>query len=278
MRKRNAKPFSAPTVSELFLKSNPAEDARFDEFFSYVRLPNGSFKTTTARRHEDLDSHLCKLLDAANKYRILDVAVSSGTGTVELSHRLSQAGISHTMCGTDLTLYATYVRLVPVTVLFDENDFIYQVDIGSLAFPNTPPSKLSSLAFFAGKCLLKLHRCLFRSTKRTQLLSRVARESDVFFETGNIFGSVVPETVDRKFDVIRASNVLNRSYFSADQITCAVKNLRDYLNEGGLLVVNRTVESTNTFTVFRLEGAKFSPVLMKNGGTEIGDLVINLST
>lgn len=200
-------PFAAPTVTELFLRSHHPEAARFDEFFPYIRLPNGSFKTTTARRHEDVDIALCDLLDAANNYRILDVAVSSGTGTVELSHQLSLAGIPHTMIGTDLTLWANYLRLLPVTVLFDVNDFVYQVDIGSLAFPNTPPSRLSSLVFFAGKYLLKLHHFFFGITKRIQLLSQLALESDVLFETGDIFGRVVPETLDLKFDVIRASNL-----------------------------------------------------------------------
>lgn len=269
-------PFSAPTVTELFLSPCPAAESRFNEFFPYIRLPNGSFKTTTAERHVDLDNTLCELLDAENSYRILDLAASSGTSTVELSHRLSKAGIRHTMFGTDLTLWAHHIRVPPATVLFGENDFIYQVDIGSLAFPNTPPSKLGSCVFFAGRYLLKLHHSIFRKTKRIQLLSRAALESDVLFETGDIFGLVAPETFGRKFDVIRASNVLNRSYFSADQISFALKNIRDYLNEDGLLVVNRTAESTNMFTVFRLQGTTFSPLLVHNGGTEIGDLVINL--
>lgn len=271
-------PFSAPTVTKLFLSASPAEDTRFDEFFPYIRLANGTFKTTAAKRHEEVDHAICELLDATNHYRILDVAVSSGTGTVELSQRLSQAGIPHTMLGTDLTLWANYLRLPLVTILFDENHFLYQVDVASLAFPNTPPSKLSALVFFTGKYLLKLHRCFSHGAKRVQLLSRVARESDVLFETGDIFGLVVPKSLDPKFDVIRASNVLNRSYFSSDQITFALRNLCNYLKEGGLLVVNRTHESKNQFTVFQLRGAELSPVLDRNGGTDIRDIVINRST
>ncbi len=117
---------------------------------------------------------------------------------------------------------------------------------------------------FVGKCLIRLHQCFFQETKQTQLLSRVARESNVVFETGDIFGPVIPETHDPRLDVIRASNVLNLCYFSSDQITHALKNLRAHLNEGGLLVVNRTLESQNQFTVFRFEGADFSSVLDLN--------------
>jgi len=179
-------PFQAPTISELFLSPNPPGDERFDEFFPYIRLPNGTFKTTTSNRHSDVDIAICELLDTTSKYQLLDVGVSSGTGTTELSDALAQTGVQHTMYGTDLTLWANYLRIPPVTVLFDENQYLYQVDFGSLAFPNTPPSKLGSIVFFAAKCLLKLHPCFVSNPKQVMLLSRAARESDVVFETGDI--------------------------------------------------------------------------------------------
>jgi len=79
-----------------------------------------------------------------------------------------------------------------------------------------------------------------------------------------------------KFDVIRASNILNLDYFTSDQITFALKNLRRHLCHGGLLVINRTVESINLFTVFRLESGTFSVVLEHNSGSEIRDPVRDL--
>jgi chemotaxis methyl-accepting protein methylase len=96
------------------------------------------------------------------------------------------------------------------------------------------------------------------------------------FETGDIFGSLIPSQYDSQFDVIRASNILNLSYFSPDQIIRALTNIRGHLNDQGLLVVNRTSDSTNHFTIFRREGSQFSVLHQGNEGSEIADLVLGL--
>jgi chemotaxis methyl-accepting protein methylase len=46
-----------------------------------------------------------------------------------------------------------------------------------------------------------------------------------------------------KFDVIRVSNLLNKQYFSDDQIRLAIENIRKYLKEGGMVAISRNVLS-----------------------------------
>lgn len=270
-------PLSAPTIAELFLTVTAANDDRFDEFFPYIRLPNGTFKTTKTMRHVDVDETLCELLREKRRYRILDLAVSSGTGTVELADRLADAGIEHVMFGTDLSMHAECRRVPPMTILSDENGFLYQVDFAGLAFPNTPPSKLSSLMFCLAKGLRMLHRCFVGEPKRIRLLSRKAASSGIVFETGDIFGSLIPSQYESQFDVIRASNILNLSYFSSDQIVRALTNIRKHLRDQGLLVANRTSDATNHFTIFRLQGSQFTVLRQGNNGSEITDLVLGLA-
>ena len=43
-----------------------------------------------------------------------------------------------------------------------------------------------------------------------------------------------------RFHAVRASNVLNHSYFSASQIDTALSHLHEYLVEGGLLLISRS--------------------------------------
>ena len=270
-------PFEAPTIKELFFRGKPAADDRYDDFFPYVRLSNGSFKTTSRRRHEDLDDVVCETLNPDQDYLILDVAVSSGTTTVEWSQRLSICAIRHQMVGTDLSLWARCIQLFFWTVLFDDSGFIYQVDFCRLAFPNTPPSKLSAVAFSVGKLLIKLNRYFFRQRTQIQLLSRVAQESNVLFESGDVFNDVVPHEMNQPFDVIRASNVLNFSYFEPSEIARAIVNLRRRLRMDGLLVINRSSGQTNQFSIFRLTSEnQFELVSEGNGGSEIREIVLGL--
>jgi hypothetical protein len=74
--------------------------------------------------------------------------------------------------------------------------------------------------------------------------------------------------------VIKAANLLNRAYFSEDQIRTAVRNFWRALALDGLLLVidNRDVEKASLFA--RTE-AGFRSVNAINGGTEIESLVLS---
>ncbi len=78
-------PFVAPTIARMFLRPGGASIPD-EEFFPYIRLPNGTFKTTRAGRMPDVDDRLISLLKPeVRHYDLLDVAASSWTSTVELN-------------------------------------------------------------------------------------------------------------------------------------------------------------------------------------------------
>jgi len=77
-------------------------------------------------------------------------------------------------------------------------------------------------------------------------------------------------------DVVLAANILNHSYFSVQQITSALMNFMNALNEGGRLVVveNRTDEQA---AIYRLNQNQLFLEVEINGGVDIHDLVMDAS-
>ena len=262
-------PFVAPTIARMFLRSGDSS-APDEEFFPFIRLPNGTFKTTRANRMPDIDARLAGLLKRDSRhYDLLDVAASSGTCTVELDEALRSHGIEHAMSASDLTLHASCLSLLPGRILYCETDHVLQVDVAGLAFPNTPPSRVSGLLFCVARGLIRLARRIGWSATPVPLLSAVARRSSIRFSEGDVFGEVYQADPARRFDVIRAANILSASYFTEEQIKRAVTNLREHLQPHGLLVLVRTENDTNLASIYRLENDALELVEHVNGGVEI---------
>ena len=85
-----------------------------------------------------------------------------------------------------------------------------------------------------------------------------------------------PALVDR-FHAVRASNVLNRSYFSGEQIEHALSHLHGYLRDGGWLLVSRSHASdsgeVDHGSIWRKEGGRFVRQHSFGAGSEIAALV-----
>ncbi len=266
-------PFVAPTIARLFLRPGGSSGPD-DEFFPFIRLPNGTFKTTRANRMREVDERLIALLSRESRHHdLLDVAASSGTCTVELDDALGTHGIEHATFASDLILDARCLSLWPGRILFCEQDHVLQVDVAGLAFPNTPPSKLSGLLFFVARGLIGLARRIGWTARRVPLLSEAARRSSITFSEGDVFGEVFRADPARRFDVIRAANILTSSYFTEAEIKRAVANLKGRLRPEGLLVLVRTEKDVNLTSFFRLRNDALELVEHAHGGVEIAPWV-----
>lgn len=267
-------PFVAPTIARTFLRPG-GSSVPDDEFFDFIRLPNGTFKTTRANRLRDVDERLIGLLKReVRHYDLLDVAASSGTCTVELDAALTAGGIAHAICASDLTLQASCLSLPLGRILFCGKDHILQADFAGLAFPNTPPSKLSGLVFLAARGLIGLARRVGWSATPVPLLSVAARRSSISFSEGDVFGEVYQTDPTLRFDVIRAANILTSSYFTEAEIKRAVANLKERLRPEGLLVLVRTENEINLTSIYRLRNDSLELVEHAHGGVEIAPWVV----
>ena len=96
-------------------------------------------------------------------------------------------------------------------------------------------------------------------------------------------GNILTESWQQgAFHVIRAANILNRSYFDSDALIKILHNLRRHLTRDSILVVCNTdtdEEAINHATIFSLrEDQRFVVLSKMNGGSEVEDLILQLPT
>src|SRR5262245_36978011 len=90
-----------PTAKDLYFPRSRVDAKRQEalerEFFSSIKLKNGTYKYTYSNRLDDLNEIVEALLPSARPLQIMDVAISSGISTLEWMESLERADIDHHM-------------------------------------------------------------------------------------------------------------------------------------------------------------------------------------
>jgi hypothetical protein len=290
----------APTTREVFLKSSPSsnQDDLEREFFARVVLPNGTIKSTGAHRMDDLNAailpHIAEVAD--RPVNVLDAGISSGVSTVEWFASLTAAGVACDFTATDLTVYVSLVSLAPgLAVLVDRDRNILHLDVFGRGVPPTaggPGGIFASAVRSLFRAAMKLDSRLPPLNGRLQesasgrilscepvalLTKRLSQNESLRVIEQDLLAPDPPE-FSNAFHVVRAANILNRSYFSDRILIQIINKLKKNIRPNGLLVVCRTEHNgVNDATLFHLDpGGKFRAVLRFGAGSEIEDLVLGL--
>src|SRR5258705_7157740 len=99
-----------PTPSEFLATRYDPQLER--EFFSRIMLPNGSVKSTSEHRLDDLNVLLLPYVkQLQSPVRILDVAASSGVSSAEWHEQLTSEGVQVSITPNDLAPHTDPVKL-----------------------------------------------------------------------------------------------------------------------------------------------------------------------
>lgn len=284
-----------PTAREVFLgRGRGLEAARREEmennFFRRLRLPNGTAKTTYAHRLDDV-AQACNrcLARAVPPLRLMDLGISSGVTTREWMDMLERLHRPYRIDAVDVSIYGVIESLgAQVHVLRDSRGRALQFELAGYALSNHYGWGLRSFlkrlvpvsaarAFFAlgSACQRARHRM---TRVGIALLARGLHESSRLklheadlLQIGRFVGP---------YHLIRAANVLNRSYFDEPQLESILRQLDSLLDAGGYLVVVRTPEGArgNDGSVFLKERSGRLAVVERFGaGSELEPLVARLN-
>ena len=185
---------------------------------SYLRAGNTIKTTGMARtRHADM----CVLAEATKKPypSLMEVGVSDGISSLEL--------IKNSNMFSEIKLTDRYPRYYLKEGVLSSK--IYDAD-------GTPHSKkvLGILFNSIGECIPKLENCSSYSVVET-INPRIKSVSG----QDNIHKFDIFKTVDdKRFDIIKCSNLLNLIYFSETQIFNAIENILKSLQIGGYLIIS----------------------------------------
>lgn len=286
-------------LAELFLTTDKwsATSQELEKcFFDCLRHRNGVYKTTYAHRLDDVNAWVAKYLPPVQPLRLLDVAISSGTSTLEWVELLEQSKLDYHMTGNDLTINGLLVSFgARMHAVLDHTKWPLLFEIKG-RWVSYPPRKRHLVRYFVPIALIKAALFVWsyryaglnegqtqqilgmRSKTRTISLvtPRLMKHPRVTVCEGNILAK---SSLHGAFDVIRAANILNRKYFDDDSLKKILSNLRQHLSCNGILIVCRTdtdEKAANRATIFNLnERNRFVVMSQLNGGSEIEDLIVD---
>jgi hypothetical protein len=287
--RHNAYPSSLILYGQVGLKTPEIER----HFFTKLRLPNGTHKTTYRHRLSDLNDTLLEYLPRDRPISLLDTAISSGISTVEWSDELRANGVQHRILGSDLcteawlTSWSTWLAVLSVA---DGRDPLL-LEIGPLMVPVRSDRWLAKIVrplFFPALRLVAVVGKRFgladpnapAQSKRWvhRSISLVSPELNQHADIKLVQDDVtMPKTFTEPFDAIRVANLLQRVYFDDETLIRIVEGLRDNLKNDGILAICRTMDDgTNHGTIFRRTNSGFVREAVLNDGAEIGDLVLSI--
>ena len=286
-----------PTANQMYFGVLPDEPARIEAleivFFKSVGLPNGTWKTTSHRRLDDLNALVQQHLPSRRPLEVMDVACSSAVSSVEWLESLQTAGIDCRMIAGDASVNAFVLSMGrSLHALVDRRGRTMQYEIGGVGL-EVPLRKRKIPRYGLQVLLIKtLARMLGRTLSDPQRAARggkwgmrwrpvqlvspsIRRRRHIEVVEDDI---LVNRSYLRCFDVVRAANILNLGYFDRPTLTAMLLNLRERLRDGGRLIVCRTNrENVNHGTVFGLDEDRNLRVLARiNDGSEIEPIALAL--
>jgi len=286
-----------PTANQMYFGQLPDEPAHVEAlevvFFKSVGLPNGTWKTTSHRRLDDLNALVLPHLPSRRPLEVMDVACSSAVSSVEWLESLQNAGVDCRMIAGDASVNAFVLSIGRnLHALVDRHGRTMQYEIGGVGL-EVPLRKRKMPRYGLQVLFIKALAKMLGPTlsdpqgaargekwgirwRPVQLVSpSIRRRSHIEVVEDDI---LVNKSYVRCFDVVRAANILNLLYFDRPTLVAMLMNLRERLRDGGRLVVCRTLnDNVNHGTVFGLDADRNLRVLARlNDGSEIESIALAL--
>lgn len=259
-----------------------------DRFFTELKTRNNTFKRTASDRFRELDERCVDYFEntGTQLHEVLDIGVSSGSTTLALSDRLAKAGQTPRITGTDVAMTSYLVCVTAwFRVLVDEKGHPLQYEL----FGRAIRAWERRADYFTGMIiLLRLLRAASsqavrkalhgdRGTLRPlELLSpRLKARINISIEKNDIFQRT--SAFEKRFDFIRAANILNHGYFEETILRTALRNVVRYMSgPGAWLLVARSSGTETASTLFRVseDGRQLIVVERVCGGSEVERLVL----
>jgi hypothetical protein len=256
----------------------------FSRILQNLRL-RGIWKWTGPRRLRRMDRLLSDYASARalKSLRMLDLGASDGSTTLDTVEYLQQnTGISVQPTILDLDTRLLAIRRGSFLLYATPSGRPVLARRGKLALCLEPMEGIEGLLFnrlaaaLARRCARGLEPADLAGAGVISLLNpAAARCPFIDVREGNLF-EAEPEWFGR-FDAVRASNVLNFSYFTAARIGEALGLAHRYLKEGGALLVSRNIiherDETETGGLWTKEGPRFVRQAGLDQLPDIADLV-----
>jgi hypothetical protein len=255
-----------------------------DELYRSIKTSNGTRKSTEPHRL-DLINDL--LFDTVNRLKlvprsVMDIGVSSGVTTLEWMREFDRRDLPVTMIATDLVMRVYMFRVSKnICALTEMNGHLLQMEI----FGKPVYTYSRRRDYFTGGFIWRRALCAIIRSR----LSKCARQGSYYFVTPALRGqdrivllednilSPSPQDLLGCADVIRIANLVQRVYFTHDEIRRSVRTIRERCRgEHSLVVVCRNGPEGLEGSILRLTARNEFVVEARLGsGSEVEQFFTN---
>lgn len=279
--------FAETSLSGLFNKQL-LEEAIMRRF----TLANGSYRRTHGYRFEEFDAdtlrQIKKFFSPDDLLRIHDVAVSDGRTACDFFQKIKRTFKKISYHATDKD---TFVRIIRSRrnpknrIVKDEEGNILQIIWPPFVF-NIPKKEnlvLYPINRFVLFLLLKNPQRLVKwlgleNTKEEKInifshrAERLQREEPSFSLGAYDLANKMPA----KYDIIRAMNVINKSYFTENEAAIIINNLKEGLKDPGILLVgsNKNAGSPVDGNIFLKKKGRINILSQSGNGAPYKELFL----
>lgn len=261
---------------------SPELSREFSTYVSSIRIVGHISKLTAPDRLRETNRVLCQHLRSLGpeRVRLVDIGGSDGVTTLDLVQKLRdemQVDVQASM----LDLYVRLLRFARGGVveyrMIDGSPIMVRLgrlglQLSSVGSTRDPISRLLG-TFYLGR--RKFRAGMHEDGAISLVNPRVVADRDITVSEWNALerkGELVG-----KATAVRASNILNRSYFSDEQVLQMAGHLHAYLSDRGLLIVSRNRAQgggeTEEGSIWRKEDDRFRHLEDFGGGSEVTELI-----
>ena len=258
-----------------------AESDRFSLILHDLRM-GGAWKRTNRGRLRQTEKMLCEHIapELRSSLTFLDIGASDGITTVEASRTLRRTfgdNVEAILADRNLWLLRYRQGCVVEYRAADGEPIMarlgrFGVRLAAQRRQAGPDANLLARLYLRSERFRAKMRC----DTRISLVHPVAH-SEPGITIMELDCLVCEKSLQQHVAAIRASNVLNLSYFNVPQLRLAVGHLHGYLREGGCLVVSRNHDQANSEpengSVWLKESGRFRWVRDFGAGSEIKSIV-----
>ena len=248
------------------------------EFYRSIQTSNGSKKSTGLRRLDAMNDLFFATLDRCQlaPRSVMDIGISSGVTTLEWLREFDKRGLSVTMIATDLVMSVDLFAIGRhMRVLTEKNGHLLQIEL----FGSGIRTFLRRRDYLTGGVVWRNALCYAARSLLGQathegtylLVSPALRDQDrIKLFDDDIFAPNPPQFM-RCADVVRVANLVQPIYFSNDQISRAVENIRERCRgQGSIVVVCRNTGASLEGSILRMTDRRQFTVEARLGhGSEV---------
>ncbi len=237
---------------------------------------NGMWKTTSKNRLRKYDAQVIEILkktNTKNSIEFLDIGASDGSTTIyfleQIKHNFDYDNIRAIVMDKYLYLYTFSFLCFKEYRVLDGTRILVRMGPIGLRLPGSAHSRglisrLVAILYSKQSCFSKrmafIRKYLLLNPKIRLISDISAVECDIM-KFNNSYKS--------KFDLIRASNTLNFSYYSVKDLKCAIRNIYEYLTYGGIVLFS----NADNGSVWRKKEGKLLEILRVGQGSELNSLL-----